>query len=121
MRPLPLCLLTAYLGLFAPGSTALAQAKNDDPVEKVVAPFLNKYCVTCHGPEKAKADLVLHTYKDSKSLLKGRKVWDNVLHMVNGGEMPPESRKRPSADELEAIRGGVHSVIDATASAKSGP
>src|SRR5579871_4488621 len=60
-----------------------AQAGKTDPkmaaaavaFDKVIVPFVARHCVACHGPEKKKANLALHTYKDVHALLKGRKVW----------------------------------------------
>src|SRR5581483_6343901 len=96
-------------GLFSLGWCALApRPASAQPVtkgdfEKVVAPFLAKHCVACHGPTKKKADLALHGYKDDKSLLKDRKVWQNVVQLVNAGEMPPSGRPRPAMSESEAF------------------
>jgi mono/diheme cytochrome c family protein len=74
--------------------------------------FLAKHCIACHGPEKKKADLVLHTFKDDASLLKDRKTWDKVLQMLESGEMPPQPRARPALAEVEAFTRTVAAVFD---------
>lgn len=68
-----------------------------------VTTFMNAHCVSCHGPTKKKADLVLHTYVDATSLVKGRKTIQQALEMVTAGEMPPEDKPQPTADEVEAF------------------
>jgi mono/diheme cytochrome c family protein len=76
------------------------------------APFLAKHCVACHGPTKKKAGLTLDVYRDEASVLKDRKRWQDVLHMVQSGEMPPSGRKRPAPAEVEAFVAAVHAVFD---------
>ncbi len=107
LRLLPLLLA----GLFALAQDVSAQPKKDD-VEKVVAPFLAKHCVACHGPQKKKADLVLHVYKDEKSLLKDRKVWQNVVQQVHAGEMPPSGKPRPAISEVDTFLKTVRDIYE---------
>ena len=83
-----------------------APPKADHPrstnLAKDVLPFLKAHCFHCHGTEdgKNKADLTLSKYTDDLSVQQDRKVWDNVLHMLRAGEMPPMERKRPPAAEM---------------------
>src|SRR5438876_9056474 len=57
---------------------------------KDVVPFLTKHCFACHGNGKRRADLALDKYADDAAVQTDRKLWDNVLHMVRSGEMPPQ-------------------------------
>src|SRR5580692_1022334 len=57
--------------------------------------FLDKHCIACHGGKKPKADLSLEPFRDSTSVVKQRKVWDNVRKMIAAGEMPPKESDRP--------------------------
>jgi hypothetical protein len=72
-------------------------------------PFIEKYCISCHGGNKPKAELSLEPFKDSDSLIVQRKVWDNVLRQVRTGEMPP--KVKPSAQEVEAFTDHVRAVF----------
>src|SRR5438270_10322416 len=81
-----------------------APAATSSVFDKVVAPFLAKHCIACHGPEKKKGNLLLTTYKDEKTLLSNRKVWTNVLQMVSSGEMPPVGRPQPTVEDREALQ-----------------
>ncbi len=68
-----------------------------------IAPFLNQYCVSCHGPEKQKAKLRLDTL--DRDLVNGTQadMWQEVLDLVNVSEMPPEEAKaQPSREERQA-------------------
>ncbi len=96
-------------------------AKKDGAFEKVVAPFVAKHCVACHGPEKKKGNVVLHVYKDDKSLLKDRKVWTNVLQMVGSGEMPPVGRPQPTVEEIEALQQAIYGIFHVADQGKRDP
>ncbi len=94
----------------AAGSRRLTNAGPlDPPAEKKssfaadVAPFLVKNCFACHGNGKTRGDLALDKFKTDESIQKDRKVWENVLHMVRSGEMPPKEKPRPAAKDVEAF------------------
>ena len=61
------------------------------PVES----FLKANCIECHGKDKQKGDITLHTYHDAASVIKDREVWQTVLEKVRAGEMPPKKKARP--------------------------
>jgi hypothetical protein len=92
-------------------STTLAVAQ-DESVNKVIVPFVTKHCVACHGPEKKKADLVLHPFKDEASILKARKIWMNVLGQIHTGEMPPAGKPRPTIAENEQFAKAVTAIFE---------
>ncbi|HZL37692.1 MAG TPA: DUF1592 domain-containing protein [Tepidisphaeraceae bacterium] len=85
--------------------------------------FLQAHCIECHGPTKQKGDLALHVYKDVKSIVKDRKVWEKVLEKVRGGEMPPKKKKpRPDPVETEAFARTIEGVFyEADKNAKPDP
>jgi hypothetical protein len=66
---------------------------------KTIGPILKKHCVSCHGPEKAKARLRIDTL--DPNLLRGSDVdWWLEIHAVLGnGEMPPPEKSELSADD----------------------
>jgi hypothetical protein len=74
-------------------------------------PFLKANCYHCHGNGKSEADLVLDKYQDATSVLKDRKVWDNVAHMVRSGEMPPKERPRPMAGDIENFLKSIDATL----------
>jgi hypothetical protein len=76
-----------------------------------VLPFLTKHCFACHGNGKKRGDLSLDGYRDDQAVQKDRKVWDNVVHMVRSGAMPPKERPRPAVAEVEAALGALDAVF----------
>jgi len=80
-----------------------------------VAPILNQKCISCHGIDKSKANLQLHTpesiLKGSengdilKSSLKGESVFHKRIHLPMEDEehMPPDGKLQLTPDELRIL------------------
>ena len=71
--------------------------------EKAVRPLLQRYCVNCHGPKKAKAELRIDQL--NPDLVKGHDAehWEEVLNNLNIGDMPPEDEPQPTPAEREIM------------------
>lgn len=90
-----------------------AHAENKAPEFSLIGlPFLQKNCLACHSGNKPKAELSLDIYKNSASLIKNRKVWDNVVRNIISGDMPPKDKPRPTVNESENFISLVKSVFD---------
>src|SRR5688572_14916299 len=74
-------------------------------------PFVDQYCISCHGEKKPKAGLSLH--KLSALPVKRAEIdtWRAVLEKIDLGEMPPKSSKQPSAGERREFVDGVKSIL----------
>lgn len=81
-----------------------------------VQPIFDKYCVSCHGPEKAKGKLRLDTADhflkggDSGSLIDPSDATQSLigkrlaLPLDDEDHMPPDGKPQPSKDQLEIIK-----------------
>ena len=69
--------------------------------EAVVRPFLEKHCISCHGPKKFKGDLALDLLDPDMKESTSASRWAVVRDKIEQGEMPPGKRPRPSAVEVE--------------------
>jgi len=86
-------------GAADPGNAALERR-----FTSTVQPFLNAYCVACHGPEKQEAKLDLSGYVDAAVVVQDLSRFEIVLERLTAKEMPPEEAPRhPSADERQAV------------------
>ena len=77
---------------------------NGGSYETHIRPFLTRYCVSCHGPGKQKADLRLD--KLDPDLIHGSDtdMWQEVLDLINVSEMPPkEATTQPRRSERQVI------------------
>ena len=87
-----------------------------------VLTFVEKNCTACHNDKDKKADLSLTGFRDEGSIFKGRKIWGQVIEMVEAGEMPPKDKPRPTADETASFLADVKGVFkQAAAHARPDP
>lgn len=94
--------------LAAPHGPARGRAAEADPLEArfraVVHPFLETYCLSCHGAEKPKGDLDLSAYPDAASVARGLGDWDRVVEQLHESAMPPAKAKRhPPAEATRDV------------------
>ena len=65
--------------------------------------FLKEHCVKCHGDEKQKGDRRLDgltlDFQDRDTAW----AWEEVLDMLNLGDMPPEDEPRPDAEVVKEL------------------
>jgi hypothetical protein len=91
--------IAVLLALLAgPAARGQEPPKADEFVQKV-RPIVQKYCVSCHGPEKKKGDLDLSTFKTIADVLHKPEVWKLAVEKVNAFEMPPKGKPEPSHDD----------------------
>ena len=111
------CNFIIFLILMGLVTTAFSfdEPKSDVPAgvifQNEVLPFLTKNCFSCHGNGESKADLSLDKYKDDLSLMKDRKVWDNVVNVLEKHEMPPKENPQPSADDIERVVKAIDTIL----------
>ncbi|MDA1055269.1 MAG: DUF1592 domain-containing protein [Planctomycetota bacterium] len=103
--------LTILAGWLA-SATSLQAADIPPEFDKAGRAFLEKHCLKCHSGSKPKAELSLAAFRDSASVVKDRKIWNNVRKMIVAGEMPPKDKPQPSVAEAEAFTDLVKSVFD---------
>jgi len=71
--------------------------------EVVLKPFLQTYCIQCHGAEKQKGDRRFDELSGNSEDFDEAETLQEILDQLNLGEMPPEEKKQPAGDELKAI------------------
>ena len=88
-------LRTTVLGLLVMtyGATACA-----DAFKQEIAPVLTKYCVRCHGPDKAEGQLRLDHLTADFGQRDNAAAWIEVRDMINLGEMPPDGEEQLPAE-----------------------
>lgn len=75
--------------------------------ETQVRPFLTRYCLSCHGPDKQKADLRLDKLDPDVVNGSHTDMWQEVLDLINVSEMPPQKAK------LQPRRSERQNAVDA--------
>jgi hypothetical protein len=79
--------------------------------EQDILPLMKQFCVGCHSGKSAAAGLSLAEYKDGASVLKNRKVWENILQNVSAGHMPPKGTPHPTMPQRERFVAWIESTL----------
>jgi hypothetical protein len=91
-----------------------------DPAPLKPDAFLSRYCLDCHDADVQKGDRRL----DDLPLKVGTDIanaerWQEVLHQIQLGEMPPAKKKQPTDDERRALLAWIEGqLIQAQSSAQ---
>ena len=105
------CLLTLAL---APLISLAAPPSVTMPREHLA--LFENYCFECHDQDVAKGDVVLDDLSFEIGDIETAERWQKVLNAMNSGEMPPEKKDQPTAEEkttfLEALSGTMVAARD---------
>lgn len=85
-------------------STAVAEALSAVKLDpKILNGFIESHCVQCHGPKKQKGETRLDTLSLAIENSDIALNWQEVLDVLNLGDMPPDDEPAPSDDELKQV------------------
>ncbi|MFT5466375.1 MAG: hypothetical protein ACI8UO_001475 [Verrucomicrobiales bacterium] len=65
--------------------------------------LFEKYCLDCHDSATEKGEVDLERLSFDLGTLESAETWQKVLDSLNSGEMPPEDKKQPGAEEKTAF------------------
>lgn len=102
MRKLILTLVTGLL---------VAGTMNADKPD-LVRPFLETYCIKCHGEDKQKGDRRFDHLTGNPKTLDEAEGLQEVLDQLNLAEMPPEDEKQPKPEETRQVVTYLTKVLD---------
>jgi hypothetical protein len=112
-----------YLARFAPeplrgllgGTKSTPAPTGNSAFATVVFPLMDRYCISCHNPEKAKGGLRMDTHEllmkggDNGPILKvghsaESELWRrSQLPLDDDDHMPPDGKPQPTTDELAVL------------------
>src|SRR4051794_32650613 len=119
MRNTLLVTICLLLGLTVVRSTASDPPRSRDtaatPLDRrfkeTVRPFVDTYCLGCHGKEQPKGDLDLSVYNGADSVARDLGQWEAVVEQLEAGSMPPEkAKKQPTAEVRDEVIAWVRSL-----------
>ena len=99
MRRILLTLLLLSTGVLAekPGLTLNTKVKD----------FVAKYCYECHDEDLQKGDVRLDNLSERVDNSSTALVWQDILDILNTGEMPPKKADQPKVEELSEVIGSL--------------
>ncbi|MBC7965624.1 MAG: DUF1587 domain-containing protein, partial [Fuerstia sp.] len=120
-------LTATMLGLLIASAAQLPIVCGDDDLHETesvtesIVPFLKSYCLDCHNTEQAEAKLDLSGFKIASDLAAGHQTWNEVIHRLEAGEMPPaDHSSRPSAEQSTAFVAQLRAILRAEATRNAG-
>ena len=102
MRITPLVII-----LSVSGSLAMAADQN----ETALRPFLNSYCIRCHGPQTQKADRRFDELSFASMSADDAELLQDILDQLNLVAMPPEAEKQPPEAEVKRVVARLTTVL----------
>lgn len=95
----------------APSSGGISASALDHVFSRDIRPFLDKYCISCHGLNGLAAQFDLRPYANTASVVKDFAHWQLVLDKLLEAQMPPPlARQQPGADERRLVISWIESV-----------
>ena len=70
---------------------------------ETVRPFVQTYCISCHGEKSIAAQFDLRPYTTMASVVKDHPHWSLVLDKLHAQQMPPRTSKQPTDAERQAV------------------
>ena len=96
-----------FLSSAAVASAADVDRQDQKPVvsvsEKVLAPFFEQHCLRCHGAKKQNGQVRFDEPAWGIANNDAAQRWQDVLDILNAGDMPPEDEPQPSTAELAKV------------------
>ena len=65
--------------------------------------FFSNYCISCHGAEKQEGDVRLDTLTWEPGNSDSLQLWQDVIDMLELGEMPPKQAPQPKPQEIARL------------------
>lgn len=114
-----LLLLTA---ISLPWMLGAAPAKPDleRSFTQTVKPFLNTYCIGCHGGATPAAQFDLKPYTSAAAVVKDYAHWNTVLDKLAAKEMPPKALPQPTAAARQSVIDWIQTMRRAEAQKNAG-
>lgn len=68
-----------------------------------VAPFVQTFCIRCHGAERERGGVRFDKYTELTQVAADHRMWARILDRIETREMPPSSQQQPTESQREAI------------------
>ncbi len=90
-----------------------AESLADDPFEERIRPFLQTYCIACHGEETQKGKIRLDHLRGDMEDRKEAELWARSLEAIEFGEMPSDKAdKFPTKAQARLVQDWIALSLD---------
>lgn len=124
-EPVRIVFAFAGMGLFAlvvggQGSAPKPPADSKAEYAADIRPLIAKYCLNCHSTKAKKGSLDLERFASLDRVRKDLKPWQQMIEMLEAGEMPPKKKPQPTTEERNRLVAWVRDFLSAEARARAG-
>ncbi len=113
--------ILAWAGASSATTPNKTQAQLEQQFVSVVKPFMQTYCVSCHGKTNPQGQLDISAFTSVSAVTKGFSHWLRIEEKLTAKQMPPPSvAKQPSASQRQAISAWVRAVRQYEATRNAG-
>ncbi len=106
---------------YSPMACGDDQLHGTEPVTESIVLFLKSYCLDCHNTAQAEAKLDLSGFRTATDLAARHQTWNEVIHRLEAGEMPPtDHSSRPSVEQSTAFVARVRAILRVEAARNAG-
>ena len=86
------------------------RAELEDEFTRTVRPFLETFCISCHGQQSPAAQMDLTRFTTMAALMQDGRRWSQMLERLETEEMPPKGARHPTPRERRAAVDWFHAV-----------
>ena len=86
------------------------RAELEGQFTRTVRPFLETYCISCHGQQQPAAQMDLSGFTTMAALMQDGRRWSQILERLEAEEMPPKGARQPTPQERRAAVDWFHAV-----------
>ena len=87
-----------------------ARAELEGQFTRTVRPFLETYCISCHGQQQPAAQMDLSGFTTMAALMQDGRRWSQMLERLEAEEMPPKGARHPMPQERRVAVDWFHAV-----------
>lgn len=99
MRSIILFVTACWLTGFTAPAADSPPPPSPDSFARDVRPLLDQYCISCHGPKKAKGGVNFVAFTNTVSVYRDHRLWDKAIEKLRANEMPPEGKPQPTPEQ----------------------
>src|SRR4051812_6893664 len=104
------CTIGLFVAVLSSLGLSLAHAAPD--FQREIQPLLQKYCIKCHGPEKAKGGVNFDLIKSQEQSEHDPKRLETMTRLLRDREMPPPGKTQPGETEREQLLAWCRHTLD---------
>ena len=86
------------------------RAELEGEFTRTVRPFLETYCISCHGGQTPAAQMDLSRFTTMAALMQDGRRWSQMLERLEAEDMPPEGARHPAPQERRTAVDWFHAV-----------